>query len=73
MELDLTTLPNFVKLEVTKEALLAFANQLRSDKEAREVVTSDSNEEELLSFEEMSFSEYYIHSWRRQRHDLYAG
>ena len=53
MKLDLTALPDFVKLEVTKEALLAFANQLRQEKTANEVMASSSQEEELLSFEEM--------------------
>jgi hypothetical protein len=38
MKLDLTALPGSVKLEVTKEALLAFANQLRQDKDSNEVI-----------------------------------
>jgi excisionase family DNA binding protein len=53
MKLDLTALPGSVKLEVTKEALLAFANQLRQDKDSNEIMASSSQEEELLSFEEM--------------------
>jgi excisionase family DNA binding protein len=52
MKLDLTTLPNAVKLEVSKEDLLAFADRLRPAHEKKEL-NSTPSEEALLSFEEM--------------------
>ncbi|WP_421946823.1 helix-turn-helix domain-containing protein [Phaeodactylibacter xiamenensis] len=52
MKLDLTTLPNAVKLEVSKEDLLAFADRLLPAQQEVEM-TPDSMDEKPLSFMEM--------------------
>lgn len=52
MKIDLTTLPNNIKLELTKDDLLAFADRLLPIQQKAEEPSSTTNEKPL-SFTEM--------------------
>ena len=53
MKINIEQLPQWVKLEISKEDLLAFAEKLREISEKEEQTEKKEAEDELLNFEKM--------------------
>ena len=67
MKIDIEQLPQWVKLEVSKEDLLAFAEKLREISEKEEPQPEKETEDELLNFEQMCEFLGIAHSTGYQR------